>query len=78
MEKEIYQILKKHKLPLKKREEVLTDLLLLFSVSGSSSPDDFWKQEYDEAVKEIGDLQDQLKNAESALRDMESELRSQY
>lgn len=33
MENEIYQILKKHKLPLKKREEVLTDLLLLFSVS---------------------------------------------
>lgn len=35
MENEIYQILKKHKLPLKKREEVLTDLLLLFNVSGS-------------------------------------------
>lgn len=32
MENEIYKILKKHKLPLKKREEVLTDLLLLFSV----------------------------------------------
>ena len=29
MEDKIYQILKKHKLPLKKREEVLTDLLLL-------------------------------------------------
>lgn len=36
MENEIYQILKKHKLPLKKREEVLTDLLLLFSVVGRS------------------------------------------
>jgi hypothetical protein len=52
--------------------------LLLFSVSGSSSPDDLWKQEYDEAVKEIGNLQDQLKDAESAIRDMESELRSRY
>jgi hypothetical protein len=39
MENEIYQILKKHKLPLKKREEVLTDLLLLFSVSGNFSND---------------------------------------
>jgi hypothetical protein len=28
MENEIYQILKKHKLSLKKREEVLTDLLI--------------------------------------------------
>ncbi len=36
MENEIYKILKKHKLPLKKREEVLTDLLLLFSVVGRS------------------------------------------
>jgi hypothetical protein len=36
MENEIYQILKKHKLPLKKREEVLVDLLLLFSVVGRS------------------------------------------
>ena len=36
MENEIYQILKKHKLPLKKRAEVLTDLLLLFSVVGQS------------------------------------------
>lgn len=35
MKNEIYQILKKHKLPLKKREEVLTDLLLLFNVSGA-------------------------------------------
>ncbi len=41
MENEIYQILKKHKLPLKKREEVLTDLLLLFSVSGSVCEHDF-------------------------------------
>ena len=32
MENEIYKILKKHKLPLKKREEILTDLLGLFSV----------------------------------------------
>lgn len=36
MENEIYQILKKHRLPLKKREEVLIDLLLLFSVVGRS------------------------------------------
>jgi hypothetical protein len=63
-----------HKTPLEQADEIL----LLFSVSGSSSPDDFWKQEYDEAVKEIGNLQDQLKDAESAIRDMESELRSRY
>jgi hypothetical protein len=37
MENEIYQILKKHKLPLKKREEILADLLLLFSVVGASA-----------------------------------------
>jgi hypothetical protein len=29
MEEKIYQILKKHRLPLKKREEVLADLLIL-------------------------------------------------
>ena len=51
-------------------------ILLLLNDSGSSSPDDFWKQEYDEAVKEIGNLQDQLKDAESAIRDMESALQS--
>jgi hypothetical protein len=33
MEEEIYQILKRHRLPLKKREEILADLLLLFNVS---------------------------------------------
>ena len=33
MEEKIYQILKKHRLPLKKREEVLADLLILFGVS---------------------------------------------
>lgn len=60
--------------PLEAKEQ----LLLLFGVSGSSSPDDFWKQEYDEAVKEISNLQDQLEDAESVIRDMESELRSQY
>jgi len=48
-------------------DEAANEILLLFSVSGSS-PDDFWKQEYDEAVKEIGNLQDQLKDAESELR----------
>lgn len=31
MEHEIYQILKKHNLTLKKREEVLSDLLILFN-----------------------------------------------
>lgn len=41
MENEIYQILKKHKLSLKKREEVLTDLLLLFNVSESVCEHDF-------------------------------------
>jgi hypothetical protein len=33
MEQELYQILKKHKLTLKKREEVLADLLILLGVS---------------------------------------------
>lgn len=37
MEQELYQILKKHKLTLKKREEVLADLLLLLRVSESTS-----------------------------------------
>jgi hypothetical protein len=36
MENELYQILKKHNLPLKKREEVLADLLLLLGVVGQS------------------------------------------
>ena len=36
MEKELYGILRKHKLPLKKREEMMVDLLNLFSVSGSA------------------------------------------
>jgi hypothetical protein len=35
MEDKIYQILKKHKLPLKKRQEVLADLLLLLGVRES-------------------------------------------
>lgn len=60
------------------KTQMINEILDLFGVSGSSSPDDFWKQEYDEAVKEIGNLQDQLKDAESAIRDMESELRSRY
>lgn len=60
------------------KTQMISEILDLLGVSGSSSPDDFWKQEYDEAVKEIGNLQDQLKDAESAIRDMESELRSRY
>jgi hypothetical protein len=35
MEEKLYGILRKHKLPLKKREEMMVDLLDLFSVSGS-------------------------------------------
>lgn len=78
MEKQIYDLLTAVQNGEQSIGEVQNQLLLLFSVSGSSSPDDFWKQEYDEAVKEIGNLQDQLKDAESAIRDMESELRSRY
>jgi len=33
MEEKLYRILKKHKLPLKKREEMMVDLFDLFSVS---------------------------------------------
>ena len=33
MEEKLYEILKKHRLPLKKREELMVDLLNLFSVS---------------------------------------------
>ena len=32
MESKIYQVLRKHRLPLKKREELMPDLLALFSV----------------------------------------------
>jgi len=78
MEKQIENILTKVDEGTMPVQQALSKLLLLFSVSGSSSPDDLWKQEYDEAVKEIGDLQDQLKDAESAIRDMENELRSLY
>jgi hypothetical protein len=35
MEEEIYQILKKHNLPLKKREEILTDLLSLLNIKAA-------------------------------------------
>jgi hypothetical protein len=35
MEEKIYEVLRKHKLPLKKREELIADLLNLFSVSDS-------------------------------------------
>lgn len=35
MEDKIYQILKKHKLPLKKREELVVDLLRLFNENQS-------------------------------------------
>ena len=34
MEEKLYGILRKHKLPLKKREALMDDLLNLFSVSG--------------------------------------------
>ena len=40
MEEKIYKILKKHKLPLKKREELIKDLLPLFSVVCSALSDD--------------------------------------
>ncbi len=40
MEDKIYQVLRKHKLPLKKREELMPDLLALFGVSGSFSTDE--------------------------------------
>ena len=35
MEEKLYSILRKHKLSLKKREELMVDLLTLFSVSNS-------------------------------------------
>jgi hypothetical protein len=44
VEEKIYQILKKHKLPLKKREELIVDLLGLFSVSNSDLLSKFNKQ----------------------------------
>ena len=78
MEKQIYDLLTAVQNGEQSIGEAQEQLLLLFSVSCSSSPDDFWKQEYDEAVKEIGNLQDKLKDTESAIRDMESELRSRY
>ena len=36
MEEKIYEVLRKHKLPLKKREELMVDLCDLFGVSGCS------------------------------------------
>ena len=36
MEDKIYQVLRKHRLPLKKREELIVDLLALFSVTQRS------------------------------------------
>lgn len=36
MEDKIYQILKKHRLPIKKREELMPDLVELFSEVGQS------------------------------------------
>ena len=35
MEKKIYEVLRKHKLPLKKREELMVDLCDLYNVSVS-------------------------------------------
>ena len=40
MEEKIYEVLKKHKLPLKKREELMIDLLNLFGVSGCFTDED--------------------------------------
>jgi len=39
MEEKIYEVLRKHKLPLKKRERLIVDLLDLFIVSVSDSSD---------------------------------------
>ena len=78
MEKQIYDLLTAVQNGEQSIGEAQSQLLLLFSVSGSSSRDDFWKHEYDPAVKEIGNMQDQLKVAESTIRDMESYLRSWY
>ena len=55
MEKEIYQVLKKHKLSVKKREEVLDDLLILLSVSERT-----W------SVKEITEQLQSFQDANSA------------
>lgn len=37
MENKIYQVLRKHRLPLKKREELMPDLLALFIVGNSKA-----------------------------------------
>ena len=62
MEKKIYEVLRKHKLPLKKREELMIDLCDLYNVSVSSLSfyDRLYlmmKQEYSELTKyEFDDL----------------------
>lgn len=38
----------------------------------------WWKQEYDAAVNEIGQLQEQLKEAEAEIRSLQQELRDSY
>jgi hypothetical protein len=66
MEDKIYQILKKHKLPLKKREEVLVDLLLLLGVVGRS-------EQLVAFLKWVGDGYDFENNAEEIVNDYISE-----
>ena len=62
MEEKIYEVLTKHKLPLKKREELMVDLCDLYNVSVSSLSfyDRLYlmmKQEYSELTKyEFDDL----------------------
>jgi len=62
MEEKIYEVLRKHKLPLKKREELMVDLCDLYNVSVSSLSfyDRLYlmmKQEYSELTKyEFDDL----------------------
>lgn len=55
MEDKIYQVLRKHRVRLKKREELMPDLLALFSVSVSFNEgyEKGWSEATSEACKEI-------------------------
>ena len=54
----------------------LMDGILEIAKQYSENFEDYWKNEYNEALEEIGNLQNQLKDAECAVRDLESELQN--
>lgn len=72
-----------NKLPIVLYEEV-AKVMAEYAATKPSQPQEVgqdelgWKQEYDAAVNEIGQLQDQLKEAEAYIRELQNELRSSH